>query len=67
MDDTIEDVLNKRSISSLDNDEKFGYFANLVVALICAITLIALFLLTAKVTKMVWKSDKIIPVMLCCL
>ena len=42
----------------------FYYLSNVILALLCAITLVMMVALTVKVTKLVWLQDKVVPFML---
>lgn len=42
----------------------FYYLSNVILALLCAVTLVMMVVLTVKVTKLVWLQDKVVPFML---
>ena len=48
----------------LPGKTSFYYLSNLILALLCAITLAVMTVLTVKVTKLVWHQDRVVPFML---
>ena len=48
----------------LPGKNSFYYLSNLLLAMLCAITLAVMCVVTFKVTNMVWDQDKVVPFML---
>ena len=57
-------TLSNSAVGDLPDDHQFAYISYLILAIIYALTFLALLYLTVKVIKKVGASDRVIPLML---
>ena len=57
-------VVGESTDEPVPGKASFYYLSNVILALLCAVTLVMMVALTVKVTKLVWLQDKVVPFML---